>query len=693
MVRDGIVRSTCALCEGGCGIFLHLQDGEITKIEGDPNAPINKGAICPKGLASLELLYHPNRVKHPLRRTGKRGEGKWQQITWDEALSTIAAEMNKAKDNYGPESVLFLRGSAKGLQDRVLTRLTNAFGSSNITSMGYLCFLAKKNAFDITFGSFLLPDYDYPPACIVIWGINPHATFTPDYEHIKGAVNRGARLVVIDPRKINLARRAELWIRPKPGSDIALALGMINVVINEKLFDKDFVANWTFGFDELRTHVQNYPPEKVEEITWVPAETIRQAARFYASNRPAVMQLGNALEHTINSFQTHRAIYILEAITGNIGVPGGEIQWTHPPVLDLGAPQFTLQDNIPKERRDRRFGAEHTAPFAKYALPQSIVKALLEEAPNRARVAYVHGGNQLCTWSNSPETLNALKKLDFMAVADIFMTPTAELSDIVLPVANYLEFDSVSHLAEHNNVLQIQQKVAEVGECWSDSRIMIELGKRLGLGQYFWNDENEFLNEVLKPAGLTFEEFQQVEAISGVKQYRHYQASGFKTPSGKVELLSSNLKQWGFDPLPTYHELPETDTKLAKEYPLVLTSWKPGVFRHSGLRQIASLRGTHPDPIVNINPKTAKKLRIKDGDWVYIETKRGRIKHKAGLTDSLDPRVVIMEHGWWYPERGIADLHGWSESNINILTDNKPPYSPEMGTPTVRGILCKIYKA
>ncbi len=693
MVRDGTVRSTCALCFASCGILVHLQDGEVTKIEGDPNAPLNKGALCPKGLASLELLYHPNRIKHPLRRTGKRGEGKWQQITWDEALSTVVAEMNKAKDNYGPESVLFMRGSAKGLQDNVFTRLANAFGSPNITSAAYVCFHARNNGLIVTFGSPLHEDYEYPPACIVIWGVNPHATFTPDYENIKGAANRGTKLVVIDPREMNLVRRAELWIRPKPGSDIALALGLINVVIKEKLFDKDFVAKWTAGFNELKAHVQNYSPEKVEEITWVPAETIRQVARFYAGNRPAVIHSGNALEHTINSFQTQRAIFILEAITGNIGVPGGRIQWTHPPVMARGAPEFTLQDNIPKKKRDRRFGAEHMSPLVKYALPQSIIESILKKANNRPRAAYLYGNNPLCVWSNGQETLDALKKLDFMAVTDWFMTPTAELSDIVLPAATYLEYDSICHSAESPWVLQVQQKVAEVGECWPDSRIMLELGKRLGLGKYFWNDEKEFLDELLKPAGLTFDEFRQVEVISGVKRYRHYEANGFNTPSGKVELLSINLKQWGFDPLPTYHELPETDAKLAKEYPLVLTSWKPGVFRHSNLRQIASLRGSHPDPIVNINPKTAKKLRIKDGDWVYIETKRGRIKHKAGLTDSVDPRVAIMEHGWWYPEQGVANLHGWSESNINILTDNKPPYSPEMGTPTIKGILCKVYKA
>jgi len=696
MVKNGVVRSSCTICFSGCGVLVHLRDGEITKIEGDPEAPLNRGALCVKGLASLEYLHHPDRLKHPLRRIGERGEGKWQRISWDEALSTIAGEMNQAKDKYGVESVVFLRGAAKGIQDNVLTRIANAFGSPNITSMAYVCFHARVSALNITFGSFLLPDYDYPPGCIVVWGANPEATCIPAYEQIMAAISKGAKLVVIDPRESSLTKRAALWIRPRPGSDLALALGMINVAVNEGLFDKDFVANWTVGFDELRAHIQDYSPERVEEITWVPAEVIRQAARFYTANSPAAIEVGNALENNANSFQAQRALFILEAISGNIGVPGGKIQWSNPPLLSRGSPALALQDNIPTERRDRRFGAEHMAPFVKYALPQSLIKSVLEEAPYRARVAYVQGGNLLSTWSNAQETFDALKKLDFIAVADVFMTPTAELADIVLPVATYLEFDSISQSSEFPYVAQVQQQVVEAGERWSDCRILNELGKKLGLGQYFWSDEHEFLNELLKPAGLTFDEFRQVGPLSGFQQYRHYQANGFNTPSGKVELHSSNLKQWGFDPLPIYHELPETpysEPELAKEYPLIFTNWKPGVFRHSNLRQVSSLRGAHHEPIVNINPETANKLGIKDGDWVYVETKRGRMKHKAGLTDSLDPRVVVIEHGWWYPEQGIADLHGWKESNANILTDNKPPYSPEMATPTLRGILCKVYRA
>ena len=577
MPTDGVVRSACAICFSGCGVLVHIRDGRVTKVEGDPDAPLNKGALCPKGYASVEYLYHPDRLLHPLKRLGKRGEGRWEQISWDEALATIAKEMNKAKAEYGAESVIFNRGAAYGLQDNVLTRLANAFGSPNITSAAYVCHVPKVNASNITFGAPLVSDYDHPPSCIVVWGCNPEATAVPTHVQINGALAKGAKLMVIDPRETALAMRADIWIRPRPGSDLALALGLVNVIINEGLFDRDFVGHWTGGFDELRTHVQEYSLERVEKMTWVAAEIIRDAARFYARNKPGVVQLGNAIEQTKDSFQTQRAIYILESIAGNIGVPGGEIAWTNPSLISRGSPIFTLQDNISMEKRAQRFGAEYLAPFAKYALPQIIVKALLEKAPHRARVAYIQGGNFLTTWANARETVDALRELDFIAVADMFLTPTAQLSDIVLPVATYLEFDCVSHSPGSFYLAQVQQKVAEPGECRSDSRILMELGKHLGLGADFWEDEYEFADELLRPAGLTFEEFRKVRVISGARQYRHFQANGFSTPTGKVELYSTRLKEWGSDALPTYR-LPYADMEPSADYPLLLTNWKPAVF-------------------------------------------------------------------------------------------------------------------
>jgi anaerobic selenocysteine-containing dehydrogenase len=695
-MKTEVVRTTCAICLQDCGMLVHMKDGEIVKIEGDPDAPLNMGALCLKGQASLEIRNHPDRVRYPLMRKGERGEGKWQQVSWDEALGKIADEMNRAKGKYGPESVCWLRGAAKGIQDNVFTRLANAFGSPNITSMASVCYFPHVTAMRFTFGSFLMEDHSNSSALVVVWGMDPASTSTPNYEPLKRAVAQGAKLMVIDPFETILAKKADRWIRPRPATDMALALGMIYVIINEGRYDRTFVENWTVGFDELRAHVQNYSPQRVSEITWVPAETIVDTARFYAANRPAAVLVGNANENIVLSMQTHRAIYILEGLCGNVGAPGGKVQWTAPPLVPRAAPEFTLQDHIPRERRQRRLGAEFVAPFIHYALPQSVVKAIISGKPYMPHMAYIQGGNLLCTWSNSRETLEAFKKLDFIATADLFLTPTAEMCDVVLPVTHFFEHDAIRQSSDLPFLAQVQQKVADPGECKSDTQIYIELSHKLGLGRYFWKDEYDFMEDILRPAGITLDEFRKVRVLECVRQYRHYERGGFNTPSGKLEFYSNALKEAGFDALPVYREPPETmysEPELAREYPLILTSRKPAVFRHANLRQIESLRARRPDPILNINPETAKELGIDDGEWVYVENKRGRITHRAEYTQSLHPRVVVADHGWWYPEKRVdEELHGFAESCINAITSNSPPYGREMGGATFRGTFCKVYK-
>ncbi len=695
MISETVVRSTCELCGSCCGVLVYLKDGKPIRVEGDPDNPINRGALCIKGRASLEYLYHPDRLKHPLKRVGERGKGKWQQITWDEALDTIAAELTKTKEIYGVESVVFIRGGAKGYYDSYLARFANIFGTPNVASMAPICHLPRNNASVITYGFWALPDYEYPPACIVMWAINTYATAINEYRRISEALGKGSKLIVIDPGETTLAQKADIWVKPRPCSDLALALGMINVIINEGLFDKDFVKNWTVGLDKLKAHVQDYPPEKVEAITWVPAEIIREAARLYATSKPACITWGNGIDNNINNFQSARAIAILRAITGNLGRAGGDLEWSPSGIVPKSSPELLQQDALPADVRARRISArDGMLPITFYALPQSILKAIIEAEPYPIRAAFIQGGSLLHTYTNAQEVYKALKCLDFLVVTDFFMTPTAELADIVLPVATYLEIDSL-HETGYWPAVSVIQKVAQVGECWSDYKIMGELAKKLGLGNYFWEDDKQALDFILKPKGLTFDEFKRVGMISGSKQYRKYEEDGFNTPSGKVELYSSRLEEWGFDPLPVYREPPESpysEPELAKEYPLVFTSWKLAPFQHSRERQIETIRRSHPEPLVTIHTQTAGKLGIEEGDWVYIETKRGKIKQKASLMPNIDPRVVILEYGWWFPEKD-SELHGWAESNLNILTDDKPPYAREMGSATMRGILCKVYKA
>ncbi len=708
---SSVVKSVCGLCTGSCGVLVTLEDGKAVRIKGDPESPLNRGSLCRIGLASLEYLYHPDRLKYPLKRTGQRGEGKWQQVSWDEATSVAAEALNKVKQEHGPEAVVMVHGSAKGPIDTHLVRLANAFGTPNVVCSDHVCHVPRMLAAEFTFGFFPVAEYGYPPACIICWGANPAETRPNVYSGIRQAINKGAKLIAIDPLETEVTKMANLWLRVRPGSDLALALAMINVIINEGLYDKDFVDKWTDGFDKLRSHVQDYPPEKVTEITWVPADLIVKAARLYATNRPSHVEWGNALDQNINSFQTARAVSILMAITGNLGVPGGEIESagsgfrdgdaesSETGILGRWSHQLELRDNIPREKRQNKVGADLNmlADF-RYVLPPSVIKSILEGDPYYIRAAFVQASNPLSSWPNIQRVYRAFKQLDFLVVSDMFMTPTATLADIVFPAASYLEFDGIQ-MPPNGATVQLQQKVAQIGECQSDHEIINGLAKKLGLRKYFWDSTDDFWDAILQPVGLTFGEFKKIGRFTGkekqAKQYKKYEQNGFKTPSQKVELYSSQLGEWGFDPLPAYYEPPETPysaPELAKDYPWQCTTRKLSVYRHSGGRQISSLRSSHPEPVVILHSETASKLGIKDADWVYIETRRGRIEQKARLSTGIDPRVIVVDHAWWFPEKVETGLFGWAESNMNVLTDDKPPFNHEVGSFTTRGLTCKVYK-
>jgi anaerobic selenocysteine-containing dehydrogenase len=695
--RPTIVRTVCRECHTGCGIIVHVADGRAIKIEGIPDSPDPEAKLCSRAAAGLERLYHPRRLKFPQRRAGERGSGKWEKITWEEALDEIAETLIHARDKFGAESV----GLVKGIYDRhadFVSRLGNAFGTPNVASIDNTCYVPSAAGRLMTYGFDGASDLNGSPECVMCWGSSANPP-----------VREGGKLIVVNTFKTAAAKKADIWLHPRPATDLALALGILNVIINEKRYDRNFVENWTTGFDRLEEHIQPYSPEKVAGITWVPAEDIVAAARLFTRCRYACLMNGNASEDTYNSTQFARAIAIIQAICGLLDIPGGTIE-TEGLIKNEATADDILRHELPIEKENKKLGSERgylppsdlwysigSKPVEIH--PQHLVGAILEEKPYPIQAVGIMGSNPLLTWSNSRRVYDAFMKVPFLFVSELIMTPTAALADIALPVASHLEKDGVvvSSLGSGVTFLQAQQKVVGIGECLSDPEIVIRLAEKLGLSRYFWKDLNSYLDAYLAPIGITFSELRQrPRVIISSTRYRKYLEKGFNTPSGKVELYSSLCDKWGYEPMPVYHEPEETPVsspELLDEYPLILTSAHEADYIHSQDRYLETIRGGKPEPLVIIHPETAAKWGITDGDMVYIENRRGRIKQKASLSEDIMPGVISVGYGWWFPEKDVSELYGWDEANINILTDDSPPYSPEMGSPKMRGFLCKVYKA
>jgi thiosulfate reductase/polysulfide reductase chain A len=698
-----ILKSVCRSCHGGCGALLHVLDGKLVKVEGDPESPLNHGRLCPIGTVTVDLVNHPDRLKHPLRRVGPRGSGEWQRISWDEALDEISERVLAIRAEFGPEAIALGTGTGRH-HIRWVSRFGHALGTPNWCEPGFAqCFHPRVNTSILTFGDFPVCDFTggTPPECILYWGHNP--VFSgPDGEtrfNVLESLEHNPKIIVVDPRRTGLAEKAEVWLQLRPGSDDALALAMLNVIIGEQLYDAPFVQQWTHGFDALSAQVRRYTPEWAEPITWVPAEKIRAAARLFARTKPAMMEWGCAIEHTPKCIQTVRAVSMLPALTANIDVPGAWVFGMH------GLGRFpSLIENLTPEVNAKRLGADRFkllggegADLPAAHIP-TLLQAMREGKPYPVKAFLVFGNNTLTTYANTSLVYESLMKLDFMVCADLFMTPTAELADIVLPAAAWPELDELAGLPTvAANVVLAQQKAVQIGECKSDEEIFVELARRMKL-PVCTESVKEVLDAQLAAGGLniTFDELKQKGFIQVPFKYRKYEKGGFRTPTGKIELYSTRFEQMGYAPLPYYEEPPESPLAtphVAQDYPLVLTSGgRIPFFFNSEHRQIAKLRRAHRDPIAEIHPDTAKRYGIANGDWMWIETRRGGMRQKAKLTDGIDPRVIHVQHGWWFPDQPAPQYGVW-QSNANLLTDNGPPYDPAMGTYQLRGLLCRVAKA
>ncbi len=797
--EEKVIRSMCRMCHGTCGTLVHVRNGRVVKIEGDPQSPTNRGTLCIKGLSTIQHQYNPRRLRYPIKRVGQRGEGKWQRITWDEAYEILAEKFYDTWKRFGKQATALCGGTGRHWQDWYAI-FGNALGLALRFGLPPQCYTPRIEVITKMFG-YRIPVADYygfkgaKPRLVVHWGCNLSISNADGMHGSRPleVVNQGAKSIVIDPVYNNLSEKADLWLPIRPATDVALAMGFLNVIINENLYDQEFVKRWTnlpglvrddnhhmliefditgeerpipkrdqFGIQsperlvfwdkekqrpviadspdinpemegefhiklangsEVSCHtawqnlvrrVNEYPPERVAEITWVAKEKIIEAARMIASNVPWALQWGVSFDHQgINSSRATQAAMMLVALTGDLDIPGGMAMWDPPRYRkasfpgEIGpryvSPEITRTDLITAEVREvvNRY---RLYPLAR---PHSdYINRDIAEGRLHVEILWVVGANPLLNSMNSKMVYEALNKIPFIVVWDHYLTSTAMIADLVLPVAMWTERDQIGNCHLMWGIMARQKCVEPLGEARSDEEGTLGFVKKMARRdpEYWnkiipWNSIEEWLNWRLEPLGITWNELKERGIYIEPQRPYRYKETGFQLPSGKAEIWLRIAQETGQDPLPFFTEPPLFShyNELSKEYPFFCITRRIAPFFHSEFRQVPLLRELSPEPVSEINPRTAKELSIEDGDWIYIESPIGRIKQRAKLTEAVHPKVVVVSHMWWFPEGSDREpeLGGAFESNLNVLTHNDPAqgYDPLTGCPQLRGFLVKIYKA
>jgi anaerobic selenocysteine-containing dehydrogenase len=650
------------------------------------------------------MLYHPDRLKFPLRRTGARGANVWERISWETAISEMVDRFATIREESGSEYLAVAQGTGRPYTEFTF-RFANAFGTPNFINPGHLCYLPRVIGSAITMGTLPVSDIyglgGKTPACVLNWGCNHVEIGAADGmcgSMFKRAIRKAQKVIVIDPRRIDLAQRADQWLQLRPGTDCALALAMIHTIISENLYDQVFVKNYSFGFDRLAEHVQPFTPEWAEPITRIPSEEIRSAARTYATTKPAILQWGNGVDTSVNGFQTGRALLILMGLTGNIDIPGGNVVWVPPrgikpksPLIDMSVAGVQF---LPPEKKARILtGGKY--PFAPNCHPPTFWKSVITGDPYRVRGIWIIGSNPLVTGTQGLTIEKALRDhMEYTVVSDLFMTPTAQLADLVLPAAHWLEQDDIVYLHKVWCVLS-RKKLTQVVETRDDRDVMFDVAHRLGLYEAFpWADRHAYLDWLLEETGMSFDQFKEKDILLGEMRYRKYESEGFHTPSGKFEFYSNVMEHEGRPAMPVYLEpslSPIATPELFQKYPFILMAGtKKLEFFHSEMHQIRSLRNRHPDPVVELHPVSAARLGVSDGDWVFLESPYGSAKLKARLFDGIARDVVNAEHAWWYPEAAPPDYQ-WKVSCANLLYGDDH-FDPDTGAEPLKCYVCKVSK-
>mgnify|MGYP000900620459 CR=1 FL=1 len=720
------IKTNCRFCGYQCGLLATVKKGKVLAVKPDPSRFPNDEKImngCRRWRQALNILDHPDRINYPLKRVGRRGSGQWERITWEQALDEIADKLRQLKEQYGPET---LATSIGGPHTTFwpLHRFLSLFGSPNNVGIGQICWNPGIWVNTLTFGWPL--DLDFSPeatACLMLWGINPAES---DNSLLWRTILQYGRdsnpIIVVDPRRTRTAERAKLWLPVRPGTDPILALGLINVIIAEDLYDREFVHSWCHGFEALCEHVKKYTPAYVAEKTGVGSEKIIEAARLFAKSKPAALHTGRGIDQLgPNSVPTHRAIAILKAITGNVDVPGA----THVAEMPDFIPEldFELSEKFPQVyekqlnkgklvlqsyqgfQRVRELTLQHNKRlpmrYLNSAHPNLVWKAMISGEPYPIRAMIVMASDPLLTQADTKLIYKALTGLDLLVALELFQTPTSLLADYVLPSAGILERPLLETNAGTSNIAYGGREAVEpYYERKPDYYFWKELGCRLGQQEYWpWETYTEALASTFEPIGLSWEDFCETGLYCSDNEYYKHEKidpatgkpQGFATLTRKVELYSETLNEMGCDPLP----VPQRAADTTEEYPLLLiTGARYQPYYASSYHQIKEYREIHPDPIAEINEETASALGLKEGDFILVETERGKARFKLNIRQMADD-VVSVEYGWWYPEMDNTDpvLGGLWLSNANILTNADIETSDRLvGTWTYNGIPCRVSK-
>jgi thiosulfate reductase/polysulfide reductase chain A len=719
-------RTICCHCEARCGVVVDVDErGEPRAIRGDREDANSRGFICVRGQAAVDYFADPGRLNVPLRRSGPRGSGAFTEVSWDEALDDIAERLLRIAEVDGPEGVALLQGRQFASDSKFGTRLMHKFGSPNVGGVGLMCggpqFVAGALTFG--FGSAFPEVVPGVTGLVVLWGQQPSASAPPYWGAIRRAMRAGAKLVVVDPRPTQEARAADLWLQPRPASDAALALAVLNVVVTEALWDRDFVSAWTHGFDRLRERVAPFTPEATEPVTGVPAVLVRELARLYAEAPAAALSPGTPNGQGRNALNAERALCILIALTGKLDREG--CNRLLGPTRDAGSEvTYDAYEDLSPSRRARRLGSERfrlhgegveilsrAASRVWYGIPYPITRAVLGVAhplaifdaidtgePYPVRALLVQHHNPIGAYNGSARIARTLAsdRLELLVVHELRLTPTAMLADYVLPAASWMEKPFLFSPGWGTPIVAGEQVTRPRHERRSDYELCRDLGRRIG--QVWPETVEEVFDEWLAPAGTTYGELLEgPRFLPGTQTRRRFEELdpagrpyGFGTPTGKVELSSTVLEELGYDPLPDFDDAGDP----RETFPLRLMTGATRIdATHQDHRHVEKLRKRHPDPIVDMDPRTATEIGVVDGDWVRIVTPTGEIRQRARLVPGLGADRVSAER-WWYPERDGARLFDALASNANAYTSSDlDRCDPAYGGLPYREAHCRVERA